>query len=227
MAPKLFIVWVLLIETLWIGVYSFASRYFTPADQSAVKIASLKKRIHQDARRMALFQIRFNEYKDTVAASGIRIDEKTKWNDSKREIASVFADSEFKFKPQPQVWANREFLKGKKYFLAGNYEEATEIFENFLKNYSENSNLPQVTYLLSESYVYLNQPESALRAIDLLITHYPETELAGYAMVRLGKLFNQQSRPEEAAEMFNIVMNEYPKSNAAILAKRSLKELPL
>lgn len=227
MAPRIVIIWVLVLQVFWIGVFNLSSRHFAPADQSKSKIAALKKRINHDAFVMAQMQINFGEYKDSVAAAGVRIDEETKWTDTQREVASVFADTDFKIKPDVQVWANREFEKGRKYFLSGNYQEATEVFERFIKNNSENTNLPQATYLLGESYVYLNENESALKAIDLLITQYPETELAGYAMVRLGKIFDQQSRPEEAAEMFNIVVAEYPKSNAALLAKKSLRELPL
>jgi len=227
MAPRIVVIWILVLQVFWIGVYSLASKYFEPADRSHFKIAALEKKIHHDAFIMAQMQINFGEYKDSVAAAGVRINEDTKWTDTQREVASVFADSKYKIKPELQIWGNREFEKGKKYFLAGNYQEATEVFERFIKNNSENSNLPQATYLLGESYVYLNENESALRTIDLLITQFPETELAGYAMVRLGKIFDQQSRPEEAAEMFNVVINEYPKSNAAVLARKSLKELPL
>jgi TolA-binding protein len=81
--------------------------------------------------------------------------------------------------------------------------------------------------LLSESYINLGQTEFALKALDLLVTQFPETELSGYGLVRLGKIFNQESRPEEAGEVFRAVIDYYPKSNAALLASKNLKELPL
>jgi TolA-binding protein len=46
-------------------------------------------------------------------------------------------------------------------------------------------------------------------------------------MVRLAKIFESQARPEDASEIYRIVISEYPKSNAAYLAQKNLKELPL
>ncbi len=227
MAPRIVVIWILILQALWLGVYHGASKLFTPADQSRTRIEALQRQVQHQAFLMAQMEIKFGEYKDSVARAGLRIDENTKWTDVHREVASVFADSKYKIQPQSQVWINREFEKGRNYFLAGRYEEASDALEKFINEAADNSNLPKASYLLEESYVYLKQDESALKAIDFLISQFPETEYAGYAMVRLGKIFNEQSRPEEAAEMFNLVMNEYPKSNAAALAQKSLKDLPL
>src|ERR1022692_4757846 len=106
MAPRIVVIWVLVLQVFWIGVFSFASLHFKPADRSLAKIAALQKRIHHDAFVFAQMQINFGEYKDSVAAAGVRIEENTKWTDTQREVASVFADSQFKIKPQVQVWAN-------------------------------------------------------------------------------------------------------------------------
>lgn len=221
------VIWVLILQVLWTGVFTLSTRYFRPADRSQMKIAALEKKLHKNAMVMARLEIAFSEYKDTVAAAGVRILNDTPWTDAQREVASVFADPSFKNVPHLEVRANHQFEKGKKYFIQGDYGRASEILQDFVNQSSENANLPQAAYLLGESYYYQNQLESSLKSIDLLITHFPETEFAGYALLRLGKIYDQQSRPEDAAEMYRLVMSEYAKSNAAALAKKNLKELPL
>jgi tol-pal system protein YbgF len=227
MAPRIVVNWVLILQVFWLGIFSVSSRYFVPPDLSHKKIEALEEKVHRSERLMANLEVRFSEYKDSVALAGIKVEDNTKWTDPRREIASVFADPSFKVIPVLQIKGNQKFEKGRDLFLSEDYSAASEVFESFISNYSENANLPQAAFLLSESYFEMGAEESAVKAIDLLITHYPESELAGYAMVRLGKIFDSKSRPEEASEIYNIVIAEYPKSNAAWLAKKGLKGLPL
>jgi tol-pal system protein YbgF len=227
MAARIVVNWVLILQVFWLGVFSVSSRYFKEPDRSKFKVQALEQKIRQSERLMAKLEVRFGEYKDSVALAGVKIGDDASWTDPHREIASVFADPDFKVIPTLQIKGNQKFERGRNLFIDGEYSEASVVLESFVDDYSENANLPQATYLLGESYYELGAEESAIKAIDLLITHYPESELAGYAMVRLGKIFNSKSRPQEASELYNIVISEYPKSNASWLAKRSLKELPL
>jgi hypothetical protein len=103
MAPRIIVIWTLLLQTLWIGVFVLASRYFTPADLSQNKIVSLEKNITEDAKLIAKLELNFSEYKDTVAAAGLHIKENSAWTDSNRMVASVLADKDFKIIPHTQI----------------------------------------------------------------------------------------------------------------------------
>src|SRR5205807_1939271 len=100
-------------------------------------------------------------------------------------------------------------------------------FSNLVIDHPENINVPQANFLLSESFFYNEQLEESVKAIDHLVTHYPETEYAGYALVRLGKIFEREERPEDAAEVYRTVIQHFEKSNAARIARLNLKGLPL
>jgi tol-pal system protein YbgF len=161
-----------------------------------------------------------------MVAAGVKIKDDTRWTDSKRMIASVMADPEFKLVPRLQP-GTATFNTARKVVGAGDFRRTAEILDEFVDKYPDYPRLPEAYYLLGESFYNTGQTESAVKSIDMLVTHFPETEFAGYGLVRLGRIFEKQERPEEAAEMYDVVIDNYPKSNAAVIAEKSKKDLNL
>jgi TolA-binding protein len=226
MAARVMVIWILSLVLIWAGVYVFFAKYYDGRDYEKQKVASLENRLNRSYRQFAKLQLSINEYKDFMVASGVKIDNDTKWTDTKRMIASVVADPQYKKVPQPQP-GSPLFVKAKKIFTTGDYVRTAEILDDFIQRYPDHPALPEAGYLLSECYFYLDQLESSVRMIDYVLTHFPETEFAGYGLLRLGRIFEKQERLEEAAEMYQVVIANYEKSNAAAMARRYLKELNL
>jgi TolA-binding protein len=177
-------------------------------------------------RRVAQLELLFNEYKDTLVASGIKIKDTSKWTDPKRILASVVSDPAFKYVPHIQP-GSKELTIAKRVFASDGFGRAGELLDEFIKNYPDHPGLPEAGYLLAESQYHVGNLEASARAIDFVVSHFPETEFAGYSLLRLGKIFESQERPEEAAQMYHLVLNHYDKSNSASLAAKNLKELDL
>ena len=226
MATRVVVIWVLVLMVGWTSVFAFFNGYFDGGEFERKRIVVLEKKIHNSLRRIAQLDLSFSEYKDSMAAAGVKIQDNTKWTDSRRTLASVISDPEFKNIPRPQP-GNIVLAKARGLYLAGDFGRAAELFDDFVRNYPDHPELPQAGYLLAESYFQTDQLESSVKAIDFVLTHFPETEFAGYSLLRLGKIFEREERLEEAAQMYQLVITEFAKSNSAALAEKNLKELNL
>jgi len=220
------VIWVLSLLVMWAGVYGYFSTYYNGVEFEKHRVASLEKRLNRSYRHFAKLQMSFSEYKDAMVVAGLKINNHTKWTDVTRSIASVVSDPQYKKIPLPQP-GTPLFLKARKIFSAGDFLRASEILDDFISKYSDHPALPEAGHLLAESYFYLDQQENAVKMIDYVLTHFPETEFAGYGLLRLGKIFEKQERLEEAVEMYQVVIDNYDKSNSANLARKYIKELNL
>ena len=226
MATRIMVVWILILQVFWACVFIVFVKHFDGAEFEKLHVAYLEKQLHQNNRVLARMEMNFSEYKDAIAMAGVKIKDNTKWNDPKRVIASVMAEPEFKSIPQMEP-GTLIFNKARKLYVAGDYKRTAEILGEFVQNYADYPNLPEAYFLLGESDFYTGQLEQSVKSIDALVTHFPETEFAGYGLVRLGHIFEKQERPEEAEEMYNVVIDNYPRSNAAAIAEKSKKDLNL
>jgi tol-pal system protein YbgF len=226
MATRVVVIWVLSLAVFWSAVFTFFQRHFDSGRLEKQHVAILERKLHAQLREEAKLAMNFNEYKDAIVAAGVKINDRTKWTDDKRMIASVMADPEFKPDPRPDFGDGKVREAGKLY-AAGDYKRAGELLENFVETYPDHPKLPEAYYLLSESYFNTDQYEQSVKSIDFLVTHFPETEYAGYGLLRLGKIFERRERPEDAADTYKSIVEHFPKSNAAAMASKSLKDLNL
>lgn len=220
------VVWTLILVVGWAVFFGYLSKHFDGADLQRKKVVSLEKVLHKKNREIAKLESRFSEYKDAMVASGIKIDSQTSWGDSKRNIASVISDPEFK---KFEIWPSGQisFDHAKKVFISGDYSQSAELFEEFLQKYPDNPFLPNAMYFLSESYSALDNKDGTLRSLNLLISHFPETESACLGLIRLAKLFEKDERLEEAQGIYRMAVPLYPKSDCAKLAQSNLGSLNL
>ncbi len=226
MATRVYVIWTLILLVGWSTVFGYFDKYFDGVELEKKKVASLERKLHSEDRKVAKLESRFSEFKEALVLAGVKLDQKTPWNDEKRAIASVMADPAFK---SQSLWPNGHvsFEHAKKVFISSDYRRSAELFEEFLQKYPDHPSLPEASYFLAESYYQLGNNEGALRALNLLITHFPETESACLGMVRLGKIFEKQERVEDAEEIYQMAQPLYPKSKCAELASRSIQGLNL
>lgn len=220
------VIWVLIQLTGWAIVFGHFQRHFDGVEIEKKKVARLEKAIRQSERNLVKMESRFSEYKDAMVASGLKIDSLTPLSSEKRNLASVVSDPAYK---EQILWpaGTISYRHAKKVFTTGNYSRAAELLEEFLQKYPDHPQLPEATYLLSESYTALGNKEDSLRALNLLISHFPETESACLGLLRLGKIFEKDERLEDALEIYQMALPLHPKSNCENLAKSSLNGLHL
>lgn len=226
MPVKILVNWVLILLVVWLGVAVFVAKYFDGTRISQRKSEVLKSIMHRNKRRLAKANLQFNEYKDYLARSGIKLNDRTGWNDPVRLIASANADAYEKNSPLPQGGDHR-MERVRQMFLARDFSRTIELSEDFCERYPDHPLVPEARLLKVESFFYLDLVEASLKEIDFLVTHYPETLYAAFSMLRLAKVMEKRERPEEAAEVYQAIMESYPKSEAARLAKAGYRDLDL
>jgi tol-pal system protein YbgF len=224
MATRVMVIWILLLQFMWGSVYVYFDHHYTLPNGNDHRVAQLEHELHARDRDFAKFQMRLAEYKDAVAASGLIIKDQTPWTDSKREIASVMADipgKDLSFALDDKS----DFEKAKKIFLSEDYQRSAELFSDFTDKHPDSRFLVQAYYFLTESEYHNDDFERATKAIDTLVTQFPETEYTGYSLVRMGMILEKQDRVEDAADIYERVKTGFPHSNAAHIADENLKGL--
>jgi TolA-binding protein len=226
-ATRLAVIWTLLIAVFWLSVYGFFTRYFDGSRIAEKKLATMRLQVHESERQVARLQFRFNEYKDFLASSGVRVDDNATWSDPKRIIASVISDPQTKENLIPFTPGNQILQQAREVFARGQFADAQVILTQFMRDYPDNPNLPEAAFMMMECQAARGQLENVVKSIDFIVSHFPETEYAGYALVRLGKIYEHQELLEEACDIYRIVVREFPKTPGAEVAAGRLKDLRL
>ena len=110
---------------------------------------------------------------------------------------------------------------------AGEYEQSTELFQQFLQAHPDGALAPNARYWLGESFYVLEDYERAQREFEVLIQRYPEDSRAPRALLKVG--LSQYGRQElDAAEQTLAgVVERYPGSDAAVTADDRLRVIRL
>ena len=115
------------------------------------------------------------------------------------------------------------FKKGRDLYDKASYEEARNLFEEYLKKEPKGEQSAQALFLTGESFYKERRFEEAILAYQKVIQlrkgKVPE------AQYRQGMAFLEIKDKENARILFNKVIREFPNSAQAAQAKKKLKEL--
>lgn len=226
MATRVMVIWVLALSVVWALALAGFINFFNLFSPEKKMLAALRRQINQQNRKMAKMELKFEEYKESLVQAGIKIDDDTKWTDTKRILASVMAKNSDSI-IRDQIKSHQVFREAKSSFLGEKFKRSAELFDDFLEKYPDHPDLPEAGYLLAEAEFQNERFEACVRAVDFVVTHFPETEYSGLTLVRLAKVFEKQQRIEEAADIYKTIQGHYPKSLASQLASENLRDLNL
>ncbi len=117
------------------------------------------------------------------------------------------------------------FRAAYKVYLNGQYERATVEFSRFLKQYPTAVLTPQAYYYLGDSYYIRKEYDASAKALQHLLTKYPESKYVPTAMLKLGLVMKESDNKSQAKELWNRVIGEHPNSSEASLAKEQLEKI--
>lgn len=133
-------------------------------------------------------------------------------------VASEGADSSLEIEASATL-----FERAKEDFRAKRFAEAAEGFARLLEAHPSSRYGIEARFLLAEAEYQRKDYSAALDAIESLLGHFPESELAGFAMLRLGDIFERQDRKEDAAEVYRAILKAYANADLLAQAKAALK----
>jgi tol-pal system protein YbgF len=107
----------------------------------------------------------------------------------------------------------------------GNYQQAIEGFQNFLKQHPESALAGNAQYWLGEAY-YVNRDFAKSRqAFIAMGTNYPDNSRLPDAMLKLGYVYEALDDKAKAREVLQKLVQTYPRTQAASLAESRLQSL--
>lgn len=110
-------------------------------------------------------------------------------------------------------------------YRAGQFQEAREGFEDFLKRYPKSDLADNAYFWIGESYMSLNRYEQAILAYQEVIKKYPKGNKVPSALLRQAMAFVEIKDEMSAKLLLNKIIKNYPNSNEAKIAQTRLKNL--
>ena len=108
---------------------------------------------------------------------------------------------------------------------AGDYVASARGFHDFLEAYPNAALAPNAWYWLGESYYVTQNYELAAQSFDTLLTHFPDSNKAGDALLKLGYARLELGNRDEGERLLQMVIDRYPGSDVARLAEGRLRSL--
>ncbi|WP_218814878.1 tol-pal system protein YbgF [Rickettsiella endosymbiont of Dermanyssus gallinae] len=111
-----------------------------------------------------------------------------------------------------------QLLKNKQYPLA------IQGFEDFIKKYPSDINLPNANYFLGQLYLLQGQPEQSIGRFNHFIAAYSQDARIPDALLQLGLAFFAKGDKPTAMDTFKKIIQRYPDSKAAQAAQARLQQ---
>lgn len=130
--------------------------------------------------------------------------------------------------PQPQwgtgYWYNPKqmYQYGLSLVYAKRYNEAIQIFQQFLRCYPQSSLADNALYWLGECYYVQKCYSTALWHFQCILSQYPRGNKVPDAMLKIALSYFSMKQNERGCQMLNELLQRYPKSEPAQKAYRWL-----
>lgn len=111
-----------------------------------------------------------------------------------------------------------QLLKNKQYPLA------IQGFEDFIKKYPSDINLPNANYFLGQLYLLQGQPEQSISRFNHFAVAYPQDARVPDALLQLGLAYFAKGEKSTAMHTFKKIIQRYPDSKAAQAAQARLQQ---
>lgn len=203
-------------------------------DDLTQKIQMLQGKIEEQQHRLKLLedQIR-NQYQDidkrltsrtAPAGSAVNASPLPAANATSSNQATAVKTS---VKPVPGVptavgerayQAAFQLLKNKQYPLA------IQGFEDFIKKYPSDINLPNANYFLGQLYLLQGQPDQSIGRFNHFANSYPQDARIPDALLQLGLAYFAKGEKSTAMDTFKKIIQRYPDSKAAQAAQARLQQ---
>jgi tol-pal system protein YbgF len=151
---------------------------------------------------------------------------RTYWAEVKNELKDLKRQKENSYAAQPPAQTiNPEeiYKQGFDAYQKGAYEEATQLFLQFLKQNPDAPLAPNAYFWTGESYINLKNYEKAIVQFQELVDRFPKSDKAGRAMLRQAEAFAALGDKKSSTTLLRRVVELFPKSEEARVAERRLR----
>ena len=107
-------------------------------------------------------------------------------------------------------------------FKDGKYDKAREMFQNFLKQYSDTEYSDNAQFWIAECFYFEKKYENAILEYEKVSKNYPDGDKVPYALLKQGITFLHLGDKISAGLVLQKVIKDYPNTNQAGTAKATL-----
>ena len=121
--------------------------------------------------------------------------------------------------------AKKIYDDARKFLLAGENEQAIELFQNYLENYQDYKNFADATYWLGRAY---SANKSYLEAKNVFVrfqNENPQHTKFANSMYDLANALIELNELETAKNILTLMLEKFPEHSLNIKTKQKLKEL--
>ena len=104
------------------------------------------------------------------------------------------------------------------------YVPAIEGFEDFVKKYPADINLPNANYFLGQLYLLQGQPEQSITRFNRFVSIYAQDARIPDALLQLGLAYFAKGEKKTAMDTFKKIIQRYPDTKAAQSAQARLQQ---
>jgi len=108
---------------------------------------------------------------------------------------------------------------------ARDFRNARKALESFATRHARDARMPEVIFLMGETYFEEGQWVSAVFEYQKVWKNYARSPRAGDAVYRIGECYVQMQKCKEAAIFYEAVVNDYSKSTHANDARAKLAKM--
>ena len=212
----------------WISMLGIFREHFSKNDVEKERIPILQSELERERLRSEVLKEQFLDFKVHVAnilPQALDQYEKDERGFPLRSLASLTQ------KPRvdklSEAFSLAPFERARHEFSQNHFEEAAQLLQKYIREYPYSVKLPESYFLLMESYYQSKNFSECTKTVDLMVRHFPENEMTGFALVRLAKMMEEQGRAREAMEVYRTVLKSFPYRDVASTAAESLRRIEL
>jgi TolA-binding protein len=212
-----------------IAAFMHFKTHFSGADYFRKKSALLQKQVEAERLNSVLAQYQLSEFHQQVAEILPKM-KGPKWQKPEegfqlRNLASVVGAPNL----EKLDFANASslFEQAKRLFRQDKHARAAVLFKQLIEQYPSSVHVVQAHFLLAESRFRQQRFDLLIETVDKMVTHYPENEMTGFALLRLGTVYEYEERPEDAIDLYKVVLKTYRNPDLKKQADLQLKAIEL
>lgn len=107
----------------------------------------------------------------------------------------------------------------------GRYNQATEAFQDFIRDYPAGSYTDNAQYWLGETFYVTRQFQPALTEFNRVVNDHKDSPKLTHALLKIGYIRHELGDSEGAVKTLEGLMAQHPKSTAARLARERLSRI--
>ncbi|HEX7320406.1 MAG TPA: tol-pal system protein YbgF [bacterium] len=171
--------------------------YYTKSDELGEKLEMLNTRLGETEMQLTQFNEMFG----------------------KGRKPAVDSEDVSQLSPEARMVYESAYLN----YVKGNYQDAINGFESYLKIAADSPLSDNALYWIGESYAALGKRQDAVNKFNELCTRYPDSNRKPTALYKIGIIYEEAKDTKTARTYFEKLVAEFPNSPEAALAKDKLK----